>query len=322
MRIQGIRADRFVPMTVMAMAAMLAACSGNDSTAPGNTSAPMTQAEANSAADVVVSDLGSSAEGATSTTLSASFLAAGAGSGSGISAMVAEVSARPRAWWLSPCTPAPTRVVSGNTVTFTFTNCSITRLLPPETVVRNGVVALTRDSTTRQVVFTNYKRDITKLSIRTGAIATTSETRNGTRKVTRDDGTTMGLSIYGATAADPFETDWVAADSATGSHLRKWTSTFTADTAGAITADAPLPSGVFNVNGASQWSRTKAGVTKTWSLQTQTGATGVHYSAACDATGLAFDSGTLTTVATARDGTVTTIVITFTGCGTYTVTKN
>jgi hypothetical protein len=322
MRVKNFGMMRVIPVMAVSAAAFLAACSGSNTT-PGAVSAPMSATEANAAADVVVNDVGAQMEGATSTSASTSFLASSGGSG--ISAYVnGTVSeARSAPWWLTGCTPAPTKVVSGTTATYTFTNCTLSRLAPRvEKVVRNGVVAITADTGLRSIVFTNFTRDVTRLSFRTGNIETWSDSRNGTRKYTRTDSTSFAFAVYGATTADPFVSTYTGPDSATGSHSRQWNTSFTADTAGTLLRNQPLPNGVFAVNGNSTWSRTKADSTKTWSLTTTTGTAGVHYSAACDATGLGFDSGTLTTVATDKNGVKTTITITFTACGQYTVAKS
>src|SRR5207249_505841 len=50
-----------------------------------------------------------------------------------------------------------------------------------------------------------------------------------------------------------FRTDYTFATGATASHVRTWSSTFTADQAGSIQAGSPLPSGNWNITGTSTW---------------------------------------------------------------------
>lgn len=314
MRYPVVRANALAPAAILA-AALLAACSG-DSTSPTSNPNAMTTQEANAAADVVVDDMGDEVEGATSTNVSTGFYVSSAQAG-------VALSAGPRPWWLSACTPAPTKTVSadGFTTTWTFNNCTISRLIPLQTIVRNGVVAVTRQTGLWQLAFTNFKKETTLVFFRSGTQVTLSNTRTGTRKITKDDGTVLTHEIFGATPSDGFRTDFVGPDGGTGTHLRKWSSTFTADVASTIAVDTPLPAGKWALNGSSEWTRTKDDSTKTWSFQAQTGADGVHYNPACDAPGPQFDSGTLTLVATNKKNETTTIQISFTACGQYTVTK-
>ncbi|HTS86901.1 MAG TPA: hypothetical protein VMG41_00285 [Gemmatimonadales bacterium] len=101
----------------------------------------------------------------------------------------------------------------------------------------------------------------------------------------------------------------------TASHVRTWSSTFIADTAGSIQDDAPLPSGTRNITGTSQWTWRNT----TWDFSVTTNPP-LHRQDACTTVPL-FDSGTMTVVAT-RPSETTTITITFTGCGTYTVSRS
>lgn len=298
------------------VAAFLAACSASSTGVGGGSNTVMTAQEANAAADVVVSDILDESEGATATDASTAFFTGGAPATDGATALAV---APP--WW-AICTPAPTRTVTGSTTTFVFTNCRASRLVPLESITRNGTVAITRTGTSRSIVFTDFRKDWDRLSFRTGQRVTFSSTRNGTRLVTRDDGSVLTRQVYGATSADAFRTAFTGEDGATGTHLRRWTASFTADAAGTIVRDQPLPTGTYTLNGSSEWSRTEGGTTKTWSFQVQAGAEGVHYNPACTAAGPSFDRGTLTVVATNRAGETTTLRVAFTGCGTYTVTRS
>jgi hypothetical protein len=135
-----------------------------------------------------------------------------------------------------------------------------------------------------------------------------SETRNGIR-MSNHDSTTLNQSETN------FTTDYIFRDGGTATHVKSWTSTFTADTAGSIQSDEPLPSGLWNIGGTSSWTRGA----NTYALTVTTNPE-LHYNATCT-TAPRFDSGTLTAVVT--KGTQTsTITIQFTACGTYTVTKS
>lgn len=296
---------------VLATLLAVAACSSSDSTAPDATVA-MTQVEANAAADIIINDLADQSEGATATTNSATFFYTAptdvAFSGAGAP------------WWAG-CRPAPARTVAGSTVTFVFTNCVSARLAPPEKITRNGTVAITAEAGLRRIVFTGFAKEWERISFRTGQVETLTETKDGTRQVTRDDGTVLTRAIYGATTADAFRTVW-AAEGATGTHLKRWNAIFTADVPQSIVRDRELPAGKYNITGSSEWTRTRGDLERSWSFQVQTGADGVHYNPACAAAGPNFDSGTVTVVATNRAGVVTTLVITFTGCGQYTTTRS
>jgi len=136
----------------------------------------------------------------------------------------------------------------------------------------------------------------------------TSETRNGTRMTSRD-ATTLENSETN------FRTDYVFRDGSTATHVKTWTSTFTADAAGTIQHDQALPSGIWNVNGTSSWTRGS----RTYSLTVTTNPP-LHYNAACT-TAPRFDAGTLTAAIT-RNGQTMHVVIQFTACGQYTVTRS
>jgi hypothetical protein len=136
----------------------------------------------------------------------------------------------------------------------------------------------------------------------------TSVALNGVRLATRD------ASVLQHSVTD-FTTDYVFRNGGTASHERTWTSTFTADVAGSIAPDTPLPSGTWNVAGTSIWTRGarshQVAVTTSPAL---------HYDASCTVVPR-LDAGTLTAVVT-RNGAVSTVTIEFTACGTYTVTRS
>jgi len=137
---------------------------------------------------------------------------------------------------------------------------------------------------------------------------TTSETRNGTR-TTRRDATTL------ESAETNLRTDYVFRNGATATHVKTWLSRFTADVAGAIESEQPLPSGTWSMAGTSSWTRGA----NTYAL-TVTTSPPLHFNASCGA-GPRFDSGTLIVVVV-RGGRTATVSIRFTGCGEYSVSRS
>src|SRR5207244_13309614 len=83
-----------------------------------------------------------------------------------------------------------------------------------------------------------------------------------------------------------FRTDYVYRDGSTASHVKTWSSSFTADVPGSIQRDAPLPSGTWSINGTSSWTRG----TRSYALTVTTNAP-LHHSASCDKVPR-FDAGT------------------------------
>lgn len=98
-------------------------------------------------------------------------------------------------------------------------------------------------------------------------------------------------------------------------HLKNWNATFTADVPGTIAHDQPVPSGILNVAGSSEWSR---GQNEIFSISITT--SGLHFDAGC---GVAprFDAGSSVLVVTRR-GESHTVVVEHTACGQYTVTRS
>lgn len=306
---------RLLPHVLAAIAAStLAACSG-DSTAPGS-QASLSQTDADAAADVVVSDLSDQADGATSTSSGANFSlvrAPSGGPGQAVTALAAP------AWYSTACSPAPTVSTNGSTTTYVFDHCAISRLIPLETLTRTGEVTVTLEPGSRTVAFTSFQRTWERISFRTGKTITTSATQNGTRNIS-GDATMLEFHAYGSgdPAATFFETDFTHEDQSTSRHRRNWHSGFTADVAGSIALNQPLPAGVWSLNGTSTWIRNPGAANeKSWTFTT-TGSS-VHYSPTCNAAPQ-FDSGTLTVDAANSQNTRTAeFTITFTDCGKYTV---
>jgi len=78
------------------------------------------------------------------------------------------------------------------------------------------------------------------------AAVRSTETWNGTRTTTRDSSTLKQVE-------SGFVTSFVLPDGNAPSNSKTWTSTFTADTAGSIKADKPLPSGTWSITGTGTW---------------------------------------------------------------------
>jgi hypothetical protein len=272
----------------------------------------MSQAEADAAADVVVSDLSDQTDGATAASSSPSFLIA-----PGPAASPSLAVAPTGAWYFTACSPAPTITVNGSTTTYVFDNCAISRLVPLEKLTRNGQVDVTLGAASRTLVFTEFEKTWERISFRTGQQITTSATLNGTRSIS-DDGTTLQHHVYGA--GDPtstfFQTDFVFADQSTAEHQRNWQGTFTADVASSIVSGQPLPAGTWSVTGNSTLTRNQGTASqKAWTFSAA--GSGVHYDPACTSAPQ-FDAGTLSVQATnTQTGTTTTFTITFTACGQY-----
>ena len=236
------------PLLLPALAAAalgLAACSSTSTTGP--TTPAMSQAEANAAADVIVSDMSDQTDGATSTSSSPSFSMTAAPVTTPSLAVAAT-----GAWYFTACSPAPTVTVNGSTTSYVFDNCAISRLVPLETLTRNGQVDVTLGAGSRTLVFTNFEKTWERVSFLTGQSITTSATLNGTRSIS-DDGTTLQHHVYGTgdPASSLFQTNYVFADQSTAEHQRNWQGTFTADVASSIVPDQPLPAGTWSVTGNS-----------------------------------------------------------------------
>ena len=227
------------------------------------------------------------------------------------------------AWYFTACSPAPTVTVNGSTTSYVFDHCAISRLVPLETLTRNGQVDVTLGAGSRTLVFTNFEKMWERVSFLTGQSITTS-TLNGTRSIS-DDGTTLQHHVYGAgdPASSLFQTNYVFTDQSTAEHQRNWQGMFTADVASSIVPDQPLPAGMWSVTGNSTFTRNQGtSGQKVWTFST-TGSS-VHYNPACTSAPQ-FDAGTLTVqAANAQTGTTTTFTITFTACGQYsaTITKS
>lgn len=142
----------------------------------------------------------------------------------------------------------------------------------------------------------------------TGDRGTFTTVENGTR-------TWSGSSSELAHSQVDFRTDVTFPNGSTASHVKNWTAIFTADVAGSIQRDQPLPSGTFDVDGTSVWTHGD----RSWSLSLTTDPN-LHYDAACEVRPK-FDAGTLTLVVT-RGGRTQTVTVEFLDCGQYLVTRS
>jgi hypothetical protein len=288
----------------------LSACS--DGTAPSTPA--LSQAQADTIAEVISSDIDDANDGLTSgasngLALSASALPVRPASLSVVGLLGLECTPRPAR---TPADPTPPADQDGDfvpdSVRWTFDPPCVLSL-PLRTITRTGTVDLVDPTPTeadfaRRVAFTDFTTSVERLV----SGATVSATRNGTRVVT-GDADALQHTVTG------FATEFTHADGSTSSHVRTWTSAFSADVAGSIARNQPLPSGTWNISGTSTWTRGN----RTWSLAITTNPP-LHYNASC-AEAPRFDAGTLTAVAT-RNGASATVTIVYTACGEYTVTRS
>ena len=155
--------------------------------------------------------------------------------------------------------------------------------------------------------FGNFMRSVTNNA--TGATFSTKQ--NGTRMVT------ASADALSHTETN-FQTVFTYPNGSTATHVRDWTSTFTADVAGTIQPDQPLPSGLWHINGTSNWTRGD----RSFELMVSTNPD-LHHNADCTVRPK-FDSGTLHAQITRVNGDQTqqaTVTVQFTACGQYTVTR-
>jgi hypothetical protein len=192
-----------------------------------------------------------------------------------------------------------------DSVQFTLSNCILT-YGSTETDTLNGTI-LFQDPTKTTADNNVMRTYVSTVRVRFRSSAHSSETWSGVRTMTRD-ATTLHST------ATNFTTSWVFPTGGTASHTRNWTSTFTADTPGSITADQTLPSGTWNISGTSTWN--SGGTAYNVSITTNA----LHYNATCPATPR-FDSGSLTAAVTLGTGSGT-VTISVTGCGVTHITNS
>jgi hypothetical protein len=294
----------FVALAGAAVAVVLGvtACNNDKSTAPPTPL--LSQAQAESLAKTVVSDIEGAVvtatmDGSASAVASAALLAsASAGTSSG-----------------SQCFPAkspPTPIDSDqdgvpDSVRFDYTGCVLSFPLAIDSL--SGTIDLidptkaTADHAVERV-FTDFRR----VAVNLISGANTAVTENGTRMASHDTTTLRSVETN-------FRTDYVYANGSTAEHVRTWESLFTADVPGSIQPNTLLPSGTWTVNGTSAW--TRGG--KSYSLTVTTNPP-LHYNASCTSAPR-FDAGKITAVVV-RSGQTITVTIEFTACGMYTVTRS
>ena len=296
--------DSLLALAGAAVVAVLGAtaCSNDKSTAP--VPPVLTQAQAESLATSVVSDVAAemataTLDGAASPAAStALFASAPAGTGPG-----------------SQCVPtaSPSPALDADhdgvpdSVRSDYTGCVISRPLAIDSL--SGTIdlidptKLTADHAVERV-FTDFKR--VTVNLVSGAV--TSVTDNGVRTASHD-GTTLRSSETN------FRTDYVDAKGNTAEHVRTWESVFTADVPGSIQPNTVLPSGTWTVDGTSAWTRGP----RSYSLTVTTNPP-LHYNASCSVAPR-FDAGKITAVVVKGSQTMT-VTIAFTACGQYTVTRS
>lgn len=283
-------------------AAMLAGCQGERINSPGGSSGrlSLSQAQTDSIQAVVSSDADALADGdSPNAVANTSMTPADGGTGT----------------LLQPCRPtrSPDPPVDSDHdrvpdhVLYSF-DCVVSR--PLVTLLTTGTIEVsdptpsTGDLSARHV-FADFFRSRTNLL--TGR--TWSVKRNGTRTLL-GDASSLDFSESG------FRSDFVFENGATGTHVKTWTSHFTADTPGSIQADS-LPSGLRTISGTSSWTRGAA----TWSFTAAT-TTPLHYNADCDVAPR-FDAGVLALVVTDRNGNTANVTIAYgPACGQVTVTRS
>ncbi len=283
---------------------LVTACNNESGTAP--TTPLLSQAQAESLATTVVTDIVGEIGTAT--------MDGSAGSGLGATASLS-ASAPAGATTATQCVPteSPTPVVNSDndgvpdSVRFDYAGCVISRPLSIDSL--SGTIdlidptKLVADHAVKRV-FTDFKR----LTVNLVSGAKSSVTDNGERMASHD-GTTLRSSETN------FRTDYVFANGGAAEHVRTWESIFTADVAGSIMPNTLLPSGTWSVNGTSSWTRGQ----RSYSLTVTTNPP-LHYNASCTAAPR-FDAGKITAVVVRNSQTVT-VTIEFTACGVYTVTRS
>lgn len=288
---------RRFPALALALLALGAAACMDDSAGPGQPA--LSNAQADSLAEMLVMDADAEIDGATSTSAASGFAVTAPGAASlNASICLPTLSPTPVVNTDGDRAPDSLRIAFGNCAnTWPFHVDSISGtidLIDPAPAVAGAGLKTVFTGLTHKRVFT-----ISGLW--------TSIALNGVRLATRD------ASVLQHSVTD-FSTDYVFRNGGTASHDRTWTSTFTADVAGSILADSPLPSGTWNVSGTSSWTRGARS-----HQVTVTTSPALHFNAACTVVPR-FDAGTLTAVVV-RNGATSTVTVQFTACGTYTVTR-
>ena len=284
---------------IAAVLAVAAAACSNDGTAPGTPF--LSQIQADTMSEELAFDAEDQISGATASGVASS----SAGAPAGPLAPSGPAQCTPTR---SPASPTDTDGDGvADTVRLDFTGCVFSWPLETDTV-RGTIDVLDPTKTVSDHAVERIFTNLALVRVFTISGKWTSATRNGTR-MTNWDATTLQHSETN------FRTDYVFRDGATASHVKTWSSRFTADVPGSIQRDAPLPSGTWSINGTSSWTRG----TRSYALTVTTNAP-LHYNASCDKFPR-FDAGTLQAAVT-RNGQTMIVSITFAACGVYTVTRS
>jgi hypothetical protein len=286
-------------LSIAAVLALGAAACATDGTAPATPL--LSQSQADSIGEQVAFDAEDENAGATMTGIA----------GSGAAASFAGIGPL----GLTRCNPTRTPASPGDadndgvpdSARIDFTGCVLS--FPFETdTVRGTIDVLDPTKLAPDHAVGRVFTDLARVRVYTISGKVTSETRNGTRLTSRD-GTTL------QNTETNFRTNYVFRNGGTATHVKTWMSTFTADVAGSIQPEQPLPSGSWSIGGTSSWTRGP----NTYSLTVTTNPP-LHHNASCT-TAPRFDSGTMVTVVV-RGARTATVSIQFTACGQYTVTRS
>jgi hypothetical protein len=294
----------FVALTSAAVAAVLGvtACNNDHSTAPS--ASLLSQAQAESLAKTVVSDIA----GAVSTATMDGSASVAASAALFAPASLATSSASQCVPARSPATPLDSdKDGVPDSVRFDYAGCVLSFPLSLDSL--SGTIDLIDPTKAKpdhavERVFTDFKR----VTVNLISGANTAVTDNGVRMASHDSTTLRS-------AETNFRTDYVYANGGTAEHVRTWESLFTADVPGSIQPNVLLPSGTWTVNGTSAWTHGRA----SYSLTVTTDPP-LHYNATCTKAPR-FDAGKIT-AAVVRGGQTMMVTIQFTACGAYTVTRS
>jgi hypothetical protein len=277
--------------------ALMAACNLAEGPVP-----LMTQVQADSLAQAVAADVGDLSEGNTFDAATGVSMTGSAGIAGAPELCVSRSPASPTN---SDGDPVP------DSVRITYSNCVYSN--PWHVVTVDGILdvvdptATTTDHGIKTVYTDLIRRDSSLVTDRARSVKA-----NGTRTVIGDS------SAISRTETD-FTTTFYFANGDSAEHVKTWSSSFVADTAGSIQRDQPLPSGHWTVTGNSTWTHGA----RSYSLAVTTNPA-LHFNAACTVAPR-FDAGTVAAVATrqnASGSTTINITIQFTACGQYTVTRS
>lgn len=213
----------------------------------------------------------------------------------------------------SRCVPtvSPTPVTNADSdrvpdsLRVTFGNCTFAESEEADTVRGSIDIVDPTPKVADRSIRTRFN-DYTRIEVEHDGVR--SLVLNGVREASRD-------SAVISQSETNFKSVFTFRDGDSSTHTRNWAVVFTADSAGAIGRDRPLPSGKLGVNGTSAWTHD----TSTYSIMVSTSPI-LHYNATCTSRPK-FDSGTFHATVT-KHGATSNVTIQFTACGTFTVTRS